>query len=254
MAAVLQSYGLKPLIVDKQERLGDNWRKRYASLSLHDIVWSNHLPFMPFPSTFPVFMPAGMLANWLEYYAGAMELNVWLKSSLDPARSHFNQEKNAWEVTVLRHTGDGLISERPLTVSHVIMATGLIGGKPKFPSPFPGQSKWEGKIVHSSQHPGGKPMNGEKVLVVGACTSAHDVSVDLVHNGADVTMLQRSPTFVKGMMSGFPILSKCQWQQESDCSRCGVLPRGEPRYPLRRSYRPNFRVIPERRHSRIRQV
>lgn len=40
---------------------------------------------------------------------------------------------------------------------------------------FAGQDSYKGRIVHSSQHGSGKPWKGKKALVVGACTSAHDV-------------------------------------------------------------------------------
>ena len=53
-------------------RIGDNWRKRYHALTLHNEVHVNHLPYMPFPPTWPVFIPKDMLANWFEVYAEAM--------------------------------------------------------------------------------------------------------------------------------------------------------------------------------------
>ena len=137
---------------------------------------TNHLPLLPFPRTWPLFTSAGKLANWLEYYADIMELNVWLRSTTDPARTAFNSSTGMWEVTVLRTNPDGSTKERVLRTSHVVLATGLGGGRPRIPPPFPGQESWKGEIVHSSQHRGGKGLAGKKVLVVGACTSAFDVS------------------------------------------------------------------------------
>jgi len=45
------------LVVDKHERIGDNWRKRYHSLALHNQIQVNHLPYMPFPPTWPKYIP-----------------------------------------------------------------------------------------------------------------------------------------------------------------------------------------------------
>lgn len=215
---MLRSFGIDSLVVDKFERVGDNWRKRYASLSLHDPVYTDHMPLMNYPPNWPVFMQAGKLANWLEAYAEAQEVNIWLKSTVDPAKTRFNEATQEWEVTVLRDV-NGKVVPRQMKVSHVIMATGLVGGKARMPPPFPGQDKWGGTIVHSSQHKGGKDWRGKRALVVGACTSGHDISVDLVNNGVDTTMLQRSPTFIMSIEKGMPLLG--EWSgSRSSLQRC----------------------------------
>ncbi len=59
MAARLQQLGIDTLIVDRHARIGDNWRKRYHSLRLHNEVHVNHLPYMPFPPTWPTYIPEG---------------------------------------------------------------------------------------------------------------------------------------------------------------------------------------------------
>ena len=51
IAARLKQQDIDTLIIDKNERVGDNWRNRYHSLKLHNQTHVNHLPYMPFPST-----------------------------------------------------------------------------------------------------------------------------------------------------------------------------------------------------------
>ncbi|GFZ51133.1 hypothetical protein JCM24511_08891 [Saitozyma sp. JCM 24511] len=206
LAAQLNSFGVRSLVIDRQKRVGDNWRLRYRSLSLHDPVYANHLPFFPFPSNWPIFTPAGKLANFLESYVDVLEINTWCESELDPLRTAFDERTQQWNVTILRTMPDGSKQERQFKVSHVVLATGLGGGKPKMPAPFPGQDTWDGKVVHSSGHGSGAQWKGKKALVVGACTSGHDISVDFAKNGVDVTMLQRSPTFVMSVSKGMPMM------------------------------------------------
>ncbi|KAG5651879.1 hypothetical protein H0H81_007073 [Sphagnurus paluster] len=117
IAARLKALDVQCLVVEKNARIGDNWRNRYDALCLHDPVWYDHMPYLPFPSTWPVYTPAVKLANWLESYAEALELNVWTSSVVVGA----TQVGDAWQVTIKR--GDG--SERSFTVKHVIFATGL---------------------------------------------------------------------------------------------------------------------------------
>ena len=64
IAARLRQQNVDTLVIDKHERIGDNWRKRYHSLKLHNQVHVNHLPYMPFPSTLPTYLPKDKLAGW----------------------------------------------------------------------------------------------------------------------------------------------------------------------------------------------
>ena len=82
LAARLGNLGIDTLIVDRNERIGDNWRNRYHSLTLHNEVHVNHLPYMPFPPTWPVFIPKDKLANWFESYVESLELNFWTGTEL----------------------------------------------------------------------------------------------------------------------------------------------------------------------------
>src|SRR5215469_957368 len=49
IAARLTQLQVDTLIVDRWPRIGDNWRRRYHALTLHNQVQVNHLPYMPFP-------------------------------------------------------------------------------------------------------------------------------------------------------------------------------------------------------------
>ena len=59
-------------------------------------------PRASFPPSWPVYTPAQKLANWLESYADALELNVWTSSTVTKATQDANNE---WDVTVERADG-----------------------------------------------------------------------------------------------------------------------------------------------------
>ena len=61
---------------------------------------------------------------------------------------------------------------------------------------IPGADRFKGDIHHSSQHRSGEAYGGKRCVVLGSNNSAHDICADLWENGADVTMIQRSPTMV----------------------------------------------------------
>jgi len=68
LGARLRQLGVPAIVADKHDRPGDQWRKRYKSLCLHDPVWYDHLPYLPFPANWPVFAPKDKIGDWLEFY------------------------------------------------------------------------------------------------------------------------------------------------------------------------------------------
>ncbi|KAI0688446.1 FAD/NAD-P-binding domain-containing protein [Cytidiella melzeri] len=199
IAARLKLLGVDTLICEKQARVGDQWRHRYAALCLHDVVWYDHMPYIPFPENWPVYCPAQKLADWLEAYAKSMELNVWTSTTVRDAKQ---EADGKWAVTVDR--GD---TSRVVRVDHVVFAIGVGGGTPNMPD-IPGKEKFQGQILHSTQHDKALDHAGKKVVVVGACTSAHDIASDYADNGVDVTLYQRSPTYIMTCKEGMPRIMK----------------------------------------------
>ncbi|KAK9459576.1 uncharacterized protein V1516DRAFT_680278 [Lipomyces oligophaga] len=223
ISARLKAMGIKSLVIDTYKRIGDNWRLRYKSLSLHDPVWSNHLVYLPFAATWPIWTPSGKLANFLEYYADALELSVWSETSLVTSETYFDESKKQWIATLNRKG-----KKVNFSVSHIVMATGIGGGHPKFPPAFPGQDKFSKPILHSSSHQQGGNWKGKTALVVGACTSAHDISLDFFNNGADITMLQRSPTYVMSVEKGVPTVNP--YTENVDTWTMDLLSESNPKY------------------------
>ncbi|EPS95850.1 FAD/NAD-binding domain-containing protein [Fomitopsis schrenkii] len=196
VAARLKMLDVPTLVIEKQNRIGDQWRLRYEALCLHDPVWYDHMPYMPFPPSWPVYSPAQKLANWLEYYAEAMELNVWTSTSVESVRL---QDDGRYKVVVKKADG----TTRTFNVAHVIMALGFGGGVPNMPT-FPGQEEFQGQILHSTQHKSARDHIGKKVVIIGACTSAHDIASDYEEYGVDVTLYQRSDVYIMSTKEGMP--------------------------------------------------
>jgi putative flavoprotein involved in K+ transport len=129
------------------------------------------------------------MADWIEAYAKVMQLNVWEQSSVQS--SHFDEESKEWAVKVLRPGGES-VTLRP---QHLVLASGFHGA-PRTPA-IEGAETFTGLQYHSAAHRSEKhDFNGQKCIVVGANTSGHDICQDLWEHGADVTMVQRSPTLV----------------------------------------------------------
>jgi putative flavoprotein involved in K+ transport len=187
LGARLRRLGVPTIIVDKHARPGDQWRKRYKSLCLHDPVWYDHLPYLPFPDDWPVFAPKDKIGDWLEAYARIMELDYWGSSECKSAK--YDARKRIWTVVIDRAGKSVTLNPRQL-----VLATGM-AGVPNIPD-FPGMADFAGVQHHSSRHAGGEGFAGKRCVVIGSNNSAHDIAADLWEHGAEVTMVQRSSTHV----------------------------------------------------------
>ena len=226
IGARLRQLRVDTLIIDRHARIGDNWRTRYASLTLHNERHVNHLPYMPFPPTWPVYIPKDMLANWFEAYADAMELNVWSGTELIGGR--YDDARGAWELRLRRSDG----SERTLRPRHLIFATG-VSSIPVTPD-LPGLKDFTGSAVHAGHFAGPEKWTGKNVLVLGTGTSGHDVAQELHAHGAHVTMIQRSKTYVVSLNEAQSVYSI--YTEGIPFEDCDLLATSMPYPVLRRSY------------------
>jgi putative flavoprotein involved in K+ transport len=188
IAARLKQLNVDTLIVDREKRIGDNWRKRYHALTLHNQVQVNHLPYMLFPPNWPTYIPKDKLANWFEAYVEAMELNFWTETEF--AGGSYDENEQRWTVTLRRADG----STRIMHPRHVVLATG-VSGIPSIPE-ISGLKDFRGAVMHSSQYDDGENWKGKRAIVIGTGNSGHDIAQDLHSSGADVTLFQRSSTLV----------------------------------------------------------
>src|SRR5271165_1341602 len=144
IAARLKQHNVDTLIVDRCLRIGDNWRKRYHALTLHNQVQVNHLPYMLFPPNWPTYIPKDKLANWFEAYVDAMELNYW--TGIEFEGGHYDDAQARWQVTLRRADG----TTRTMHPRHIVMATG-VSGIPNLPD-IAGLKNFTGRVVHSSRY------------------------------------------------------------------------------------------------------
>ena len=176
LGARLRQLGVPTIIVERNERPGDSWRKRYKSLCLHDPVWYDHLPYINFPENWPVFSPKDKIGDWLEMYAKVMELNYWSStecqerllrrgrrasgpssSSATARRSRCGRSSSCWRPacrasrTCPEIPGHGRIQGRPA---------------PLLPASRAGR------------------LRGKKAVVIGSNNSAHDICAALWEAGA----------------------------------------------------------------------
>ncbi|RWP40269.1 NAD(P)/FAD-dependent oxidoreductase [Mesorhizobium sp.] len=241
LGARLRQLGVPAIVIEKNAQAGDSWRNRYRSLVLHDPVWYDHLPYIPFPENWPVFTPKDKMGDWLEMYTRVMELNYW--TSTRCVSASYDEAEKIWTVEVDR-AGERIT----LKPRHIVFATGAYG--PPRQIDLPGAEAFQGEILHSSQYSSGEKFRGRRVAVIGAASSGHDVSVDLWESGAEVTMIQRSPTTVVKsdtlMEVGFEIFSEKALARGITTEKADMIVASTPFALLPQSQRALYDIIKAR--------
>ena len=129
-----------------------------------------------------------MLANFIEFYATAMECNVWTGTEF--IGGTFDDPSGVWHASVRRADG----SERVLHPKHLVFANGVSGDKKI--AAVPGLAGFKGDILHTSDYYSGEKYRGKRALVLGTGTSGHDCAQDLYGCGAAVKIIQRGSTTI----------------------------------------------------------
>lgn len=228
ISARLKALGVTTLLVERNKRIGDNWRNRYEYLSLHLPHWGDHFPYFPFPDHWPTYTPAAKMGDWLEWYASAMELHAWTNSNIASAKK---DAAGKWEVTVERGTDNGKTT-RTFHPKQVILSTSL--ASVPFVPEIPGMDHFKGTVRHSTLHDSARDWVGKKVLVVGTSSSGFDTAFDFARRGIDVTLLQRSPAYVMSLDESVPRVGFSERNRPNvlltctdDCSRVRAQGRQE---------------------------
>ncbi|KAJ7636748.1 FAD/NAD-P-binding domain-containing protein [Roridomyces roridus] len=189
VAARFKQMDIPTLIVEKNAQIGDNWRQRYPTLTLHTVRKFTEMLYQQYPSNWPIFAAKDRVGQWLQQYAESADLVVWTSSYPLPKPSYDNVSKR-WTVVISREG-------KPVTIhpAHIVIAAGVLGA-PDYPTVH-NPELFTGRTLHAANYPGGAPYSGQRVIVVGAGNSAADICQDLVvHCAQSVTMVQRSSTCV----------------------------------------------------------
>jgi cation diffusion facilitator CzcD-associated flavoprotein CzcO len=117
-----------------------------------------------------------------------MELNYWTGTEFESGS--YDEAEGRWSVVLRRADG----STRTMHPRHVVIATG-VSGIPNVPD-IPTLKNFTGTVLHSSRYSDGEEWKGKTALVIGTGNSGHDIAQDLHSSGAEVTLVQRSPTLI----------------------------------------------------------
>jgi putative flavoprotein involved in K+ transport len=174
----LSRTGLRFLILDADERVGDSWRKRWDSLRLFTPAKFDGLDGMPFPAAKNYFPTKDEMANYLEQYARHFKLPI--RNGMRVRRVF----KRAERFVVVTETQE-------FETLQVVVAMGKYQ-RPRTPK-FAEELSTELVQLHSSNYRNVSQLNPGGVLIVGAGNSGADLALEAAREGHQVFLAGAVP-------------------------------------------------------------
>jgi putative flavoprotein involved in K+ transport len=168
-AAMLERRGLRTLVLERADAVGESWRNRYDSLRLNTLRWMSTLPSYRLPRRYGRWPTRDQLIEYLEDYARTLELRIRFGTTVE----RVDRADGHWALA----TADGQL-EAPI----VVVAAGY-DHDPKLPD-WPGADAFAGELIHAAAYRGPEPFRGKDVLVVSAGNTGSEIAFELVSNGA----------------------------------------------------------------------
>ena len=108
-------------------------------------------------------------------------------------KAQWLSEDSRWSLTVTDKVSDEV---KTFTCGYLFMCSGYYSYKQGFTPEFAGVEKFRGKVVHPQQWPQDLDYKNKRVVVIGSGATAMTLVPAMANDVAEITLLQRSPTYV----------------------------------------------------------
>ncbi len=181
VGACLRRAGLGFIILEREDQVGASWRKHYERLHLHTVKHFSSLPFLPFPKSYPRYVPRNLMIEYLEAYADRFALQPRFGDAVRSVRRDGEQ----WIVGA---------TTSAIRAPCVVLASGY-NAEASLPA-LPGIDTFKGQVIHSAHYANARPFAGKSVLVIGMGNTGAEVALDLAEGGARPTISVRDGVHV----------------------------------------------------------
>lgn len=190
-------------VLEARDRLGGTWDLfRYPGIRSDSDMYTLGFPFAPWTDERSI-ADGGAIRDYLEATAARFGITEKVRFGTRVTAAAWDSAAARWTLSLV--TPDG---PRTLTASWLHLATGYYDYAGGYAPHFPGQEGYAGRLVHPQAWPEDLDVAGRRIVVIGSGATAVTLVPALVERGAQVTMLQRSPTWVVSLAGVDPIAGR----------------------------------------------
>ncbi|MEZ0498217.1 flavin-containing monooxygenase [Sphingomonas sp. IW22] len=187
-------------LLEARDRLGGTWDLfRYPGVRSDSDMFTLGYRFRPWTGQQAIADGASIL-EYLNDTARDEGVAPHIRTGHRVVAAEWSTPDAAWTLTVDR--GDG---RRTIGCRFVAMCTGYYDYERGYAPSFAGEEAFGGPIVHPQFWPEDLALEGRRVAVIGSGATAMTLVPALVERGGQVTMVQRSPTYVVARPARDPV-------------------------------------------------
>jgi cation diffusion facilitator CzcD-associated flavoprotein CzcO len=188
--------GMSYLILEGRSRVGGTWDLfRYPGIRSDSGMGTFAYSFRPWPGT-KHFGTGEQIRDYLEETAAEYGIDQHIRFNHKVRAADWDSATARWTVTV-----DEGSDQKRIRARFLIGCTGYYRYDQGFSPAFEGEENFEGELFHAQHWPEDLELKDRRFVVIGSGATAITVVPALAEAGADVTMLQRSPSYVVSIPS-----------------------------------------------------
>src|SRR4051795_3835631 len=174
-------------VLEARDALGGTWDLfRYPGVRSDSDMFTLGFPFHPWKAAKAIADGPAIL-DYLYETASTYGIDKHIRFGQRVVHASWSSEDALWTVET---------PETSYTCSFLYACSGYYDYDSGHQVDFPGQSEFEGRIVHPQHWPDDLDYTGQRVVVIGSGATAVTLVPAMAGTAAHVTMLQRTPTYV----------------------------------------------------------
>ncbi|XP_042475272.1 probable indole-3-pyruvate monooxygenase YUCCA10 [Macadamia integrifolia] len=189
-SACLNLQSIPHIVLEREDIYCPLWTKKsYDCVHLHVAKKFCNLPHLPFPDSYPTYIPRNLFLQYLNHYVTQFKVNPVYNRSIESAA--YDKAAGKWLIQVRNIKMDEV---EEYSSRFLVVATGE-NTDPFIPE-MEGIESFKGEVLHSTEYKTGAPFGNKSVLVVGCGNSGMEIAYDLSNFGAKTSVIVRSPFHV----------------------------------------------------------
>lgn len=181
------------LILEARERLGGTWDLfRYPGIRSDSDMHTLGYSFKPWTGAKAIADGPSIL-QYVQETAQEFEVLPLIRFGHRVQSANWDSAAARWHVTVKRLADDTVLQ---VQCRFLLMCSGYYNYDHGYTPAFPGMDSFKGTLVHPQHWPQDLDYSGQHVVVIGSGATAMTLVPEMAKLAGQVTLLQRSPTYV----------------------------------------------------------
>jgi monooxygenase len=186
--------GMRYAVLERRQNVGGTWDLfRYPGVRSDSDMFTYGYQFRPWRD-FKVLADGQTIRDYLADTAREYGVDQHIRFGVRTVRADWSNADQRWTVTA--HNEADPQQQRIFVCRQLVMSTGYYNHDNGHTPSFPGMEKFEGQVIHPQHWPQDFDSTGKHIVVVGSGATAITLVPAMASSAAQVTMLQRSPTYI----------------------------------------------------------